>query len=104
MNNLKFTSTPNSFPHNKIVLALWIRLSLRKAFPLALDDFAKKFIWDIICDDDSLELFLLTEPRPPLVVFNRYDFLDPELETICEPVSVTYCNFLFELSNGMSHS
>ena len=68
---------------------LWTRLSLRKNFLLALDDSSKNFIWEVIRNDSSIEVFLMEDPRPPLVIFNRYDYLDPELETICEPVSHT---------------
>lgn len=74
---------------HSIYKALWIRLSLRKSFPLELDDFSKNLVWEVICEDDSLEMFSLPQPRPPLVVFDRNDYLDPELETICEPVCTT---------------
>jgi len=32
-------------------------------------------------------MFCLLVPRPPLIDYNRYDNVDPELEIICEPVS-----------------
>ena len=63
-----------------------MRLKARKNFPLALDDKSKNFIWKTICTNDAIEMYLLEEPRPPLVNYNRYDNLDPELEIICEPV------------------
>ncbi len=59
---------------------------MRKNFKLTLDDAAKEAIWRIICDDEAVEAFLLPKPRPPLVIFNRYDHIDSELESICEPV------------------
>jgi len=68
--------------------ALWLRLSLRKNFNIALDDAAKKAVWRIVCADDAIEAFSLDEPRRPLVIFNRYDHIDTELESICEPVSL----------------
>ncbi len=58
----------------------------RKNFPLALDEESKRFIWNIIRQNDTIEIFLLAEPRPLLIDYNRYDNLDPELEIICEPV------------------
>ena len=67
--------------------ALWIRLTKRKNFPLALDEHSKRFIWKIICKNDSIEMFRLQVPRPPLIDYNRYDNVDPELEIIFEPVS-----------------
>ncbi len=37
-------------------------------------------------------MFCLEVPRPPLIDYNRYDNVDPELEIICEPVSNCNCN------------
>ena len=66
--------------------ALLIRLSSRKFFPVALDEQSQTFIWNIICQNEIIEIFVLKEPRPVLVQYNRYENLDPELEIICEPV------------------
>lgn len=70
--------------------ALWYRLKTRNNFLLALDDISKNFIWKLVCNDCAIEFFLLKESRPPLVDYNRYNYIDPEVEIICEPVS---CNF-----------
>ncbi|EFX77102.1 hypothetical protein DAPPUDRAFT_321692 [Daphnia pulex] len=67
------------------ISTLWIRLTKRKSFSLALDEHSKRFIWKIICKNDSIEMFCLEVPRPPLIDYNRYDNVDPELEIICEP-------------------
>ncbi|XP_045025411.1 general transcription factor 3C polypeptide 1 isoform X2 [Daphnia magna] len=67
------------------ISTLWIRLTKRKNFPIALDDQSKRFIWKIICKNDAVEMFKLAVPRPLLIDYNRYDNLDPELEIICEP-------------------
>jgi hypothetical protein len=67
--------------------ALWNRLTKRKSFSLALDEHSKRFVWKIICKNESIEMFCLEVPRPPLIDYNRYDNVDPELEIICEPVS-----------------
>jgi len=68
-------------------IALWSRLGNRKRFSIALDNYSKKYIWGLICKNESIQMFLLQEPRPPLDHYNRYDYVDPEFEVICEPVS-----------------
>jgi hypothetical protein len=45
-------------------------------------------LWNIIRQLDDIEMYELPSPRKPLVVFNRYDNVDPELGMILEPVSV----------------
>ena len=75
-------------PNSTDSTALWIRLKLRKSFPIALDDESKIFIWKLICEADMIEMFELETPRPPLIPYNRNDHLDPELEIICEPVKM----------------
>ena len=68
-------------------IALWSRLGNRKGFSIALDNNSKKYIWGLLCKNESIQMFLLQEPRPPLDNYNRYDYVDPEFEVICEPVS-----------------
>ena len=67
-------------------LALWARLDCRKGFSISLDDNSKNYVWSLACKNKSIEMFLLENPRLPLDNYNRYNFLDPEFETICEPV------------------
>ncbi|KAK4004162.1 hypothetical protein OUZ56_005907 [Daphnia magna] len=43
------------------ISTLWIRLTKRKNFPIALDDQSKRFIWKIICKNDAVEMFKLAE-------------------------------------------
>ncbi|KZR99087.1 putative General transcription factor 3C Polypeptide 1, partial [Daphnia magna] len=43
------------------ISSLWIRLTKRKNFPIALDDQSKRFIWKIICKNDAVEMFKLAE-------------------------------------------
>lgn len=69
-------------------VALWIRLASRKNFSISLDEQAKTFIWRLVCKNDAVDMFLLVDPRPQLIDYNRYDNLDPDLEIICEPVKV----------------
>lgn len=66
---------------------LWLRLSDRPNFPLGtkFDDEVKEFIWNIIKRLRSVSFFELPEPRKPLVLFNRYDNVDPELGMVMEP-------------------
>nr|CAD7425047.1 unnamed protein product [Timema monikensis] len=64
---------------------LWLRISQRPKFSIALDDNSKSFMWNIIKLMKDVEIFELPEPRKPLQIFNRYDFVDQELGMILEP-------------------
>lgn len=70
------------------ISGLWTRLSYRPNFTCTLDDKSKACLWNIIRQLDDIEMYELPSPRKPLVVFNRYDNVDPELGMILEPVSV----------------
>jgi hypothetical protein len=69
------------------ISGLWTRLSYRPNFTCALDDKSKAFLWNIIRQLGDIEMYELPSARKPLVVFNRYDNVDPELGIILEPVS-----------------
>lgn len=66
---------------------LWLRLSDRPDFPLGtdFDDALKEYIWNIIKRLKSVSFFELPETRKPLVLFSRYDNVDPELGMVMEP-------------------
>nr|CAD7262279.1 unnamed protein product [Timema shepardi] len=66
---------------------LWLRISQRPKFSIALDDNSKSFMWNIIKLMKDVEIFELPEPRKPLQIFNRYDFVDQELGMILEPLA-----------------
>lgn len=61
----------------------------RPNFPLGtnFDDVLKEFIWNFIKRFKSVSFYELPEPRKPLVLFNRYDSVDPELGMVMEPVN-----------------
>lgn len=63
-------------------------MSYRPNFTCALDSESKGFIWNIIRQLHDIEMYELPTPRKPLVVFNRYENVDPELGMILEPVSM----------------
>ncbi|GLH04289.1 Uncharacterized protein GBIM_10026 [Gryllus bimaculatus] len=64
---------------------LFVRLKDRPEFATSLNDAFKQYIWEIICNFTEIDMFELPVPRKPLVVFNRYDYVDPELGMIQEP-------------------
>ncbi|KAG1697687.1 60S acidic ribosomal protein P0 [Nymphon striatum] len=58
--------------------ALWIRLTNRPGFTIALDDNSKAFLWRAISIHPDLDFYQLPHPRLLLILFNRYDHRDPE--------------------------
>ncbi len=68
--------------------ALWTRLGARKpAFPLVLDDDIKSFLWStVIVSHPEIDFYVLPEPRPPLVLYNRFDVVDPETQIVLDQV------------------
>ncbi|XP_076321577.1 general transcription factor 3C polypeptide 1 [Tachypleus tridentatus] len=65
--------------------ALWTRLKKRPNFQFPIDDDSKQFIWEALVLDEDIQLYELPNPRPPLVIFNRYDYLDMEDGVVVEP-------------------
>ncbi|KAK7071949.1 General transcription factor 3C polypeptide 1 [Halocaridina rubra] len=67
--------------------ALWLRLSLRPNFEscMRLDENSKAFLWELICGDEEIFMYELPTPRENLVIFNRYELMDPELGIVLEP-------------------
>ena len=52
---------------------------------MPIDEDSKEFFWALIKNNPQIEFFKLPEPRKPLVIFNRYQFMDPELGIVLEP-------------------
>uniref|UniRef100_A0A2R5LKQ0 Proteinral transcription factor iiic polypeptide 1 alpha n=1 Tax=Ornithodoros turicata TaxID=34597 RepID=A0A2R5LKQ0_9ACAR len=65
--------------------ALWTRLQNRPQFPLAIDDDSKDFIWRTLIPDTRLRFYKLPTPRPKLIIYDRYQYLDPESGYVIEP-------------------
>jgi len=65
-------------------------LSCRPNFTCTLDEKSKAFMWNIMRQVDDIDMYELPTPRKSLVIFNRYDNVDPELGMILEPVSVLW--------------
>ncbi|XP_071552525.1 general transcription factor 3C polypeptide 1 isoform X1 [Panulirus ornatus] len=69
------------------IKGLWLRLSQRPNFEnkMPLDDDSKAFLWSLIGEDDEIFMYELPIPREELVIFNRYEHMDPELGIVLEP-------------------
>ncbi|KAK3864004.1 hypothetical protein Pcinc_030265 [Petrolisthes cinctipes] len=69
---------------------LWVRLKHRPNFEtnMSLDDNSKAFLWSIIARDEEVQMFQLEKPRGDLVIFNRYELMDPELGIVLEPEEI----------------
>lgn len=65
--------------------ALWTRLQNRPRFPLAIDDASKEFIWRSLIPEQRLQFYKLPEPRVKLVIYDRYQHLDPDSGYVVEP-------------------
>lgn len=71
-----------------LVLDLWTRLLKRPHFyPQPTDEAVKIVLWDVVRRLRSVEFYELPEPRPPLVIYDRFEHIDPDLGIIIEPVS-----------------
>ncbi|KAJ4449055.1 hypothetical protein ANN_00450, partial [Periplaneta americana] len=67
---------------------LWLRLADRPHFTCVLDDKSKSFFWNVIRQIEDVEMYELPVARSPLVIFNRYDHVDPELGMVLEPAEI----------------
>ncbi|KAG7208455.1 hypothetical protein KM043_014681 [Ampulex compressa] len=65
--------------------ALWQRLASRFHDPLPLPKAFLTQIWTICVKVREFTFYALEVPREPLVIFDRYEFVDPDLGTILEP-------------------
>ncbi|XP_054279271.1 general transcription factor 3C polypeptide 1-like [Macrosteles quadrilineatus] len=65
---------------------LWLRLNNRPFFTIKPnDESARSFLWDAVKQLKPVCFYELPEPRPPLVIFDRFQHIDPELGMIIEP-------------------
>ena len=74
--------------------ALWTRLAARKPqFSLPIDEHTKRFLWSkvLACNRD-FKYYALKEARAPLVLFDRFQFTDPDSGIILEQVSTSDVN------------
>jgi len=49
-------------------------------------------VWLICRKVKDFQFYKLETPREPLVIFDRYEFVHPDLGIILEPVSIIYSN------------
>ncbi|XP_034239860.1 general transcription factor 3C polypeptide 1 [Thrips palmi] len=64
---------------------LWVRLGACPHFPMAIDQDAQKFIWEVVKRLEDVDVFELPTERSPLVLFNRFELVDHELGNVIEP-------------------
>lgn len=65
--------------------ALWIRLQRRPNFGLCLDERSKEFIWQSLIPEPRLSFYRLKTPRMDLVIYDRYQHVDPITGYVVEP-------------------
>ncbi|XP_046623037.1 general transcription factor 3C polypeptide 1 isoform X1 [Neodiprion virginianus] len=68
--------------------ALWQRLSLRLHDPPPLSKPFMEQVWSICIEVDGIDYYKLEAPRNKLIIFDRYEHIDPDLGTILEPDEV----------------
>ncbi|XP_011862964.1 PREDICTED: general transcription factor 3C polypeptide 1-like [Vollenhovia emeryi] len=68
--------------------ALWLRLSNRLNNPLPFPKPFMEQVWLICRKVKDLQFYQLETPREPLVIFDRYEYVNDDLGTIQEPSSV----------------
>lgn len=66
------------------VNTLWIRLSQRPNFNFTLDDSTKPYLWKCILGLKPIDFYTLATPRPDLVPYNRFHYIDPESKHFIE--------------------
>lgn len=70
-------------------IALCKRLSNNCNWPLKpVDDSIKKIIWSFIICLKNIEFYRLDNPRDPLTIFNRFEYIHSEFGSIYEPVRI----------------
>ena len=69
--------------------ALWTRLEKRNPpFPLKMNTASQYYLWrNVIQGNEELEFYVMPEPRPPLVLFDRFEYTDPESDIVMEQVN-----------------
>lgn len=68
-------------------VALWLRLSVTLEEPLPLPRNIQVYVWNLIVCSTPLSFYELPTARPKLVIFDRFEYIDPESGTVVDPVS-----------------
>ncbi|KAF5280382.1 hypothetical protein FQR65_LT03191 [Abscondita terminalis] len=80
--------------------ALWLRLSVALNFPLPFPTNVMNFFWNIIISRTDIEFFKLNEPRPALVIFDRFNERDSDLGEIMDPIEAPLDIYPYSPVNG----
>ncbi|XP_063986134.1 general transcription factor 3C polypeptide 1 [Diachasmimorpha longicaudata] len=65
--------------------ALWQRLAMRLQISHPFPSPLMEQIWCICTSTNNFLFYQLETPRPPLVIYDRYEFVDADMGTILEP-------------------
>ncbi|XP_076248237.1 general transcription factor 3C polypeptide 1 isoform X2 [Calliopsis andreniformis] len=88
--------------------ALWLRLTHRLHNSLPLPNSVMIQIWSICIQIKEFAFYELENAREPLTIFDRYEFVDPDLGIILEPENVPldiYPHFpIHDVPNGIKGS
>lgn len=57
-----------------------------------MDDSVKKIVWSFIVCLKNVDFYMLEDPRDPLIIYNRFDYIHSEFGSLYEPVQF-YFNF-----------
>ncbi|XP_014614359.1 PREDICTED: general transcription factor 3C polypeptide 1 [Polistes canadensis] len=68
--------------------ALWLRLAHRFNNPLQCTQQFMNQIWSMCVNLQEFTFYKLKVPRNPLVIYDRYEFVDPDLGIILEPDNI----------------
>ncbi|XP_076662843.1 general transcription factor 3C polypeptide 1 isoform X1 [Andrena cerasifolii] len=88
--------------------ALWLRLAHRMHYTLPLPKPFMVQIWSLCVQIREFAFYELQTAREPFVIFDRYEFVDPDLGIILEPDNVPpdiypHCP-IYDVSNGIKGS
>ncbi|XP_074101473.1 general transcription factor 3C polypeptide 1 [Cotesia typhae] len=64
---------------------LWIRLGGRLQIQDEFSPAFKEQVWTICTSSRGINFYILETPRAPLIVYDRYEYVDPDLGIITEP-------------------
>lgn len=51
-----------------------------------MDDSVKKIVWSFIVCLKNVDFYKLENPRDPLIIYNRFDYVNSEFGSLYEPV------------------
>lgn len=84
---IKFRANFLSLKKGITINSLWVRLVNRENFDANLDDQYKAYIWKCIETLSDIEFYVIQKPRPDVVPYNRFHYVDPESRHFLETVS-----------------